>query len=176
MLSKYKIVTLLLCEFCMRATYFLILPILPFVVRDAGLKEEFVGYVFAFFGIGSTVGSLAGGKVLEYVGRKSLLLTSFVVFALLYIPVGAIELMEDKDQVAFTLLAGRLVQGFCGGCAYTALCATFMQEAKDDEQRQNLYTLRHLVDSLGLVFGPIIGAFIYSATTSLFSQALGILR
>jgi len=119
MISKYKLTLLLLCEFCLRASYFVILPILPFVIHDAGLKEEFAGYVFAAFGVGQMLGSLVAGKAMPYTGRKCMLLTSFIFFALLYLPVGAVELIKDKKRVGVTLLAARFVQGFFGGSALT---------------------------------------------------------
>jgi len=120
MISKFKITILLLCEFCLRASYFIILPILPFVVRNAGLTEEFSGYVFGAYGVGNMLGSLVAGKAMQYAGRKCLLLTSFIFFALIYLPVGTVELLQETNQVGFTLLAGRLVQGFFCGTAYTA--------------------------------------------------------
>ena len=161
MISKCKLTLLLLCEFVLRAAYFVILPILPFVIRDAGLKEEFAGYVFGALGVGQMLGSLVSGKALQYTGRKCMLLTSFIFFALLYIPVGGVELIEDKEKVGVTLLAARLVQGFFVGSAYTTIEAMFIVGYPDDEERQNANLLRLVVDCLGCVFGPVIGALIY---------------
>ena len=172
MLKKSKLILLLSCQLCLRASYFIILPILPFVIRDAGLTEEFTGYVFGAFGIGPMLGSLVAGKAMSYFSRKCMLLTCFIGFALLYLPVGTVELIEDKNRVGYTLLAARLVQGFFAGAAFTTTVAMLLVDAEDDEERQNLNILRLVVDILGLLFGPIIGALIYSVTTSFLHQAL----
>ena len=48
----------------------------------------------------------------------------------------------------------------------------FLVACEEDEERQNINILRLVVDTLGLVFGPVIGALIYSITTSFMSQTL----
>jgi len=121
MISKCKLTLLCSCEFCLRAAYFVILPIMPFVIRDAGLKEEFSGYVFAAFGIGQMLGSLVSGKAMQYTGRKCMLLTSFIFFALMFLPVGAVELIKDTNQAGVILLVGRFVQGFFCSAALTTI-------------------------------------------------------
>jgi len=80
------------------------------------------------------LGSLVAGKAMCYFSRKCMLLTSFIVFALLYLPVGTAELIEDKNRVGLTLLAARFVQGLFGGVAFTTSSFMILFEAKDDQE------------------------------------------
>lgn len=57
----------------------IIIPALPFIIRDFGLGEHWVGITFATFSLGMFLGGIVFGRLSDIYGRKKILaITSFL--------------------------------------------------------------------------------------------------
>jgi len=63
-----KNVLLLLCYFTMRSAYLIILPMMPFIIVEKGLRPAFSGWFVAIYGLFYTIGGVVGGKLVLKIG------------------------------------------------------------------------------------------------------------
>ncbi len=77
--KKFSLPIILLTVLLDIVGFGIIIPSLPFIIRDFGLTENWVGIVFAIFSIGMFLGGIVFGRLSDIYGRKRLLaVTSFL--------------------------------------------------------------------------------------------------
>ena len=108
---------LLLCIFTIQASYLIILPMIPVVTLEKGIRQAFVGWFVSTYGVAFAIGGLVGGKLVIRYGQHRVLVASFFTFAITWLPIGALELMDDPTQIAVILLLLRGIQGLITGAA-----------------------------------------------------------
>jgi len=86
---------LLLCYFTLQASYLIILPIIPVVTVEKGIRQAFVDWFVSIYGVAFAIGGLVGGKLVIRFGQHRVLVASFFTFAIMWLHIGAIELMDD---------------------------------------------------------------------------------
>ncbi len=142
----------------------LLIPVLPFVVRDLGYSDFvfsllIAAYPAAQFFAAPILGSLADNR-----GRRPVLvvsqagtLASWVLFAVAYFttssPVTALALIA----------ASRVVDGLTGGNASVA--AAYLADVVAEEERTRVFSVQGAITGVALLIGPAMGSF--SAATSL---------
>ncbi len=142
----------------------LLIPVLPFVVRDLGYSDFvfsllIAAYPAAQFFAAPILGSLADNR-----GRRPILLVSqagtlasWVLFAVAYFTTGT-------PTLALVLIAAsRLVDGLTGGNASVA--AAYLADVVDEEARTRVFSMQGAITGAALLIGPAMGSF--SAASSL---------
>ena len=127
-----KKLILLLCYFTIRLSYLIILPMMPFVIVEKGLRPSFSGWFVGIYGIFTTVGGVVGGKLVVTYGQHRVLVASFCTFAFMFLPIGAIDVMDSSSKIGVILLASRAIQGFTAGAAKVAAEVMLLATAQDD--------------------------------------------
>ncbi len=140
----------------------LLIPVLPFVVRDLG-RSDFVfalliaAYPAAQFFAAPLLGSIADNR-----GRKPVLIASQAGTLLSWILFGAAWFV-DGDTALLFIAVSRIVDGLTGGNASVA--AAYLADVTTAEERTRVFSLQGAVAGVALIIGPALGAF--SAATSI---------
>lgn len=128
----------------------IIIPSLPFIIRDFGLTENWVGIVFAIFSIGTFIGGIIFGRLSDIYGRKYILaitsalnMCGYILFAL--------------SWNIWVFMLGRFLSGL-GGAGMAVGQAYISDISTATDRMKNLgYTGAML--GLGFAIGPVLGGF-----------------
>lgn len=140
----------------------LLIPVLPFVVRDLG-RSDFVfalliaAYPAAQFFAAPLLGSIADNR-----GRRPVLIASQAGTLVAWILFGTAWFV-DGDAALALIAVSRIVDGLTGGNASVA--AAYLADVTTADERTNVFSVQGAVAGVALIIGPALGAF--SAATSL---------
>ena len=140
----------------------LLIPVLPFVVRDLGQSDFVFALLIAAYPAAQFFAAPILGSVADHAGRRPVLLVSqagtlfsWVLFAIAYF-VG--------DGAALALIAAsRIVDGLTGGNASVA--AAYLADVTTDDERTRVFSFQGAIAGVALLIGPALGSF--SAATSI---------
>ncbi|MCM3570279.1 MFS transporter [Neobacillus mesonae] len=138
--------------FLMLTFYLLMVTISAYSAEKFASNESAAGLASSIFVIGALVGRLFGGKYLEIIGRKKLLLAGMVLIiisSILYFLTGSYSI----------LIAVRLLHGFAFGVAGTAT-GTIVAQAIPHTRRGEGIGYFALSMTIATAIGPFIGIFI----------------
>lgn len=134
----------------------LLIPVLPFVVRDLG-QSDFVfalliaAYPFAQFFAAPVLGNMA-----DHFGRRPVLLVSqagtlasWVVFGLAYAVDGGLALG--------LIAVSRLIDGLTGG--NQSVAAAYLADVTTDAERSKIFSQQGAIAGVALIIGPALGSF-----------------
>ncbi|MDH3683094.1 MAG: MFS transporter [Acidimicrobiia bacterium] len=148
----------------------LLIPVLPFVVRDLGQADVvfallIAAYPAAQFFAAPVLGSLADSR-----GRRPVLLlsqagtlVSWLVFAAAYFVDGAVLVLG-------LIAVSRVVDGLTGGNASVA--AAYIVDVTTEEERTRTYAVQGAVVGLALLVGPALGALANTTSIGFLGPAL----
>ena len=142
----------------------LLIPVLPFVVRDLGLSDFVFALLIAAYPAAQFFAAPILGGLADYRGRRPILLVSqagtllsWVLFAIAYF-------VTDSPGLAIAIIAAsRVVDGLTGGNASVA--AAYLADTVDEQARTKVFSLQGAIAGVALLIGPAMGSF--SAATSL---------
>jgi len=108
---------------------------MPFVIVEKGLRPSFSGWFVGIFGLCFTVGGVVGGKLVVVHGRHRVLVAGSTTIAFMFLPIGAIDVMDSASQIAVILLVARAIQGLTAGAAKVAAEVMLLALTQDDKAR-----------------------------------------
>lgn len=138
--------------FLMLTFYLLMVTISVFAVNEFNATQSQAGLASSIFVIGALVGRIIGGKYIDRLGRKKLLLAGLlimVISAALYFGVHSFGM----------LIANRLLHGFSFGLAGTVLGTVVAQVIPKTRSGEGIGYFA-LSMTLATAIGPFIGMFI----------------
>ncbi|MDR7236511.1 MFS transporter [Neobacillus drentensis] len=138
--------------FLMLTFYLLMVTISVFAVNKFGATESQAGLASSIFVIGALVGRIIGGKYLDRLGRKKLLITGIIIMvisAIFYFGVDSFGM----------LIANRLLHGFAFGLAGTVLGTVVAQVIPKGRGGEGIGYFA-LSMTLATAIGPFIGILI----------------
>ena len=138
--------------FLMLTFYLLMVTISVFAVNKFHSTESQAGLASSIFVIGALVGRIIGGKYIESIGRKKLLLIGIIIMVIssvLYFGVNSFGM----------LIANRLLHGFAFGLAGTVLGTIVAQVIPKSRSGEGIGYFA-LSMTLATAIGPFIGIFI----------------
>ena len=138
--------------FLMLTFYLLMVTISVFAVNEFNATESQAGLASSIFVIGALVGRVIGGKYIDQIGRKKLLLTGLIIMvisAIFYFGVNSFGM----------LIANRLLHGFAFGLAGTVLGTVVAQVIPKARSGEGIGYFA-LSMTLATAIGPFIGIYI----------------
>ncbi|WP_338450138.1 MFS transporter [Niallia oryzisoli] len=138
--------------FLMLTFYLLMVTISVFAVNEFHSSESQAGLASSIFVIGALVGRIIGGKYLDRLGRKKLLITGLVIMVISAI------LYFFLDSFGM-LIGNRLLHGFAFGLAGTVLGTVVAQVIPKARSGEGIGYFA-LSMTLATAIGPFIGMFI----------------
>lgn len=127
-----------------------VIPFMALFAAEKGLSTPLVGAVATAFGVGCLVASLAGGALVDVVGRRPVILWSQVLTA------GATMLLAVTDQPAMFATAMFAV-GFFGNAARPAMAAVVV-DVVPAERLVQAYGALHWAYNIGFSVTPLLAA------------------
>ncbi|KAI8333582.1 hypothetical protein BC941DRAFT_473329 [Chlamydoabsidia padenii] len=118
-----------------------IVAAMPYFVEEIG-KSNHLRWYSASMLLGAFVGSMAGGKLADQIGRKALMTTSSVLFL-----VGSI--FQTGGNNSALILCGRALTGVCVGI-YSMLVPLYQSEIAPKQLRGRLITIYQYAITLGI--------------------------
>lgn len=161
-----KLIPILLLSFVNTLGFSVLIPVLPFLVKQYGGGPILYGLLLSLFSIFQFVGSPLLGALSDTHGRKSILLIShggtFIGWLLF---VGALYLPDIQVwMVALPLLGvgvARAVDGITGG--NISVASAYVSDIVTPQDRAKSFGLIGATFGFGMLIGPVMGALI-SAT------------
>ncbi len=141
----------------------LIIPVLPVLASQFEIGNFSLGILMASFSLSQFIASPILGSLSDKFGRKPILILSKLGTVLSYI-----ILAFSNSYVLF--LCSRLLDGFTGG--NIAVARAYIADVTDHKTRSRGMAVIGISFGFGFIFGPILGALLYSGMNGQFITAL----
>ncbi len=129
----------------------LLLPILPYIVRQYNLNALAVGLLSATYSAAAFLAAPALGKISDRLGRRPVLLFSVLGSAVGYVIFGF-------GGALWILFLSRLIDGFTSGNIATAMA--YIADSTQPKERAKYFAFGGIAFGLGFIFGPIIAGML----------------
>ncbi|MEM7127693.1 MAG: MFS transporter [Chloroflexota bacterium] len=148
----------------------LLIPVLPFIIRDLGYSDAIFGMLLAVYPICQFFGAPILGSLSDYYGRKPILLLSqagtllsWVIFAASYFATGA---LWPLLIIAFS----RVADGITGG--NQSVANAYLADVTTDEERTKVFGILGASMAVALMIGPALGSFASAGSIGYLGAAL----
>ena len=135
----------------------LLIPVLPFIVRDLGYSAAVFGLLMAVYPLSQFFAAPLLGSLSDYYGRKPILvisqagtLLSWFIFAAAYFAPGSVWPLLI---IAFS----RVVDGVTGG--NQSVANAYLADVTSEEERTKVFGVLGAAMAVALMIGPAIGSF-----------------
>jgi DHA1 family tetracycline resistance protein-like MFS transporter len=132
----------------------MLLPLLPFFVKNFGATDIVVGWVAATYSISQLFAGPLWGNVSDRIGRKAVLIVSQVGATIGWTMLGF------APSIVWVFIA-RAVEGFSGG--NIGVTQAYIGDLVEPSQRGRAFALLGAAFSAGFVFGPALAAWLSTA-------------
>ncbi len=148
----------------------LLIPVLPFIVRDLGQTDLvfallIAAYPAAQFFAAPVLGSLADSR-----GRRPVLLLSQAGTLASWLVFAAAYFVDGPGLVLGLIAVSRVVDGLTGGNASVA--AAYIVDVTTEEERTRTYAVQGAVVGVALLVGPALGALANTTSIGFLGPAL----
>src|SRR5205807_5346160 len=163
-----KLFTLMITAFVDMVGLLMIIPLLPFYVKElGGSGVDFLGvhigigtisgFIVTAFTVAQLISAPLWGKFSDRVGRRPTLLIALAASGIAYLIFGFAHSL-------LLLFIARLVQGAGGGTV--GVIQAYVADSTEPEERTRALGWLSATTNLGVVIGPVIGAFAVTLGTS----------
>ncbi len=136
-------------------------PFLALILTDrAGLSPDQAGLYVTLSSVVALGGILLGGKLVDAVGRKSVLLVFSGLAVAAYV---ACAFALGNTPLLFGLL---MAFTLCNAIAQPVL-NTILMDVTPPEQRQRAFSLQYVMLNAGFAVGPLLASFLYNGSLAL---------
>jgi DHA1 family tetracycline resistance protein-like MFS transporter len=172
-LKNFKILPAYLLTFVNVLGFSIMIPVLPFIVREANAPDYIYGLLLSTYSFFQFIGSPYLGKLSDSKGRKPILLISQLgtflswgIFAVAYfIPYNALDestftFMGKLFYLCLPLLIiafARIADGLTGG--NISVANAYVSDITTPKQKKTIFGALGGIAGIGFVIGPAIGGF-----------------
>ena len=172
-MKNFKILPAYLLTFVNVLGFSIMIPVLPFIVREANAPDYIYGLLLSTYSFFQFIGSPYLGKLSDSKGRKPILLISQLgtflswgIFAVAYfIPYNALDgstftFMGKLFYLCLPLLIiafARITDGLTGG--NISVANAYVSDITTPEQKKTIFGALGGIAGIGFVIGPAIGGF-----------------
>lgn len=129
-------------------------PLLALILTDKiGMSKSLAGEFITLLFIFSAPGMLIGGKLVDKIGRKKVIIIFQGLAALIFVICG---FLKPDIRLAYTLMLAPILAAFCMP-AHDAMIA----DITTPKNRKEAYSLLYMGHNLGFAIGPILGGLLY---------------
>ena len=147
----------------------LLIPVLPFVVRDLGQSDFVFALLIAAYPAAQFFAAPVLGSLADYWGRKPVLIVSQAGTVLSWLLFMVAYWVDDGLALAFIAIS-RIVDGLTGGNASVA--AAYLADVTTEEERTGVFSIQGAITGVALIVGPALGAFTAATSIGFLGPAL----
>ena len=116
-----------------------------------------IGVIFSIYSLGGMIASPIVGQYIDKTGPKYFITRGLIILGLSLVFFGLLDFLESSNTIAALATILRFIQGISAGCVSTS-CYSI---ATNDYPGSSAKIIGNLEASfgLGLIIGPVIGAF-----------------
>lgn len=159
---KKEIYPILLLTFVNALGFSVILPILPFIIKQYNETPLMYGFLVSAYAIFQFVGAPILGSLSDKYGRRPVLIISqagtmlsWVIFAFSYF-VPDISVIGVSLPILIIAL-GRIVDGLTGG--NVSVANAYIADKTDVSERTKIYGISGAIFGLAFIVGPMLGGY-----------------
>ena len=141
----------------------LLLPVLPFVIREYGQSDAVYGLLLSLYAIFVFVGSPILGNLSDKYGRKRILIISQAGTLASWVVFGLAWFMDGSTWPILIIALSRITDGITGG--NVSVANAYLSDITTPEERTEAFTYLVVASGIALLIGPSIGGF--SSATSI---------
>ena len=141
----------------------LLIPVLPFVVRDLGYSDVVYSLLIAAYPAAQFFAAPMLGGYADYRGRRPVLLISQFGTLLSWVLFGAAYFIDGAGLALAVIAASRVVDGLTGG--NQSVAAAYLADVVEGDQRTRVFSLQGAIAGMALLVGPSLGS--YSGASSI---------
>nr|WP_269799737.1 MFS transporter [Lysinibacillus xylanilyticus] len=145
----------------------LVIPVLPTIMNELKISGSVVGYMVAAFAITQLIVSPIAGKMVDSIGRKTMIVAGLFIF-------GFSELLFGLGRTVEILFISRMLGGVSAAFIMPAVTA-YIADITTLSQRSKALGYMSAAISTGFIIGPGIGGFLAEFGTRIPFYAAGIL-
>lgn len=137
-------------------------PFYPLKAREKGVQVIWIGFVLGFFAVLQIISSALIGRYMHVLkgGRHILIMIGSILLILQITIMGLIDYIKDGDYFLYASFFAQGLGGLGGGANLTASMAILA--GFDGLEREKYIGWIEAANGIGLLFGPLIGAFLFS--------------
>ena len=139
-------------------TYTLISPFYPGIARSKGVPIWLIGVIFSVNPLSSLLTSIFLGKYMVKIGRKLVVVASYIFVAVSMIFLAPIEDVELVPMIVLSLIS-RVLGGMGQGCILTSITTIFISDFPD--RIQTMIGRMEASIGVGLIMGPLLGTGLF---------------
>ena len=143
----------------LRTTVTLVAPILPIQLKEIDFDQVLLGYIFTAYALASAVTTLIWGAIIQFTGRKSILIISVFGMGVCSILFSFIALMNNRNLIISVCFIIRIIEGISSGFIYCAVDSVIVIIFKERQVEYISYITT--AEAVTVMIGPAIGSFLY---------------
>jgi len=171
--SRRALLTVFIIVFIDLLGFGIVIPILPFYVRDLGGSDVVYGLLAASYSLMQFLSAPVLGGISDSRGRRPVLMVTLLGNAVAWTVFGLggeAELLFGTAGALGTLFAARMLAGAMGGNLATA--QAYIADVTPVERRAGALGLIGAAFGLGFVFGPALGSVLASDSAVRLAQGI----
>ena len=134
----------------------LLIPVLPFIIRDLGYNDAIFGLLLAVYPTFQFFGAPILGTLSDHYGRKPILLISQAGTLLSWVIFGAAYFANGSLWPLLIIAFSRVVDGITGG--NQSVANAYLADVTTDEERTKVFGVLGASMAVALMIGPAIGS------------------
>jgi MFS family permease len=138
--------------------YTIIAPFYPKVAQSKDIPVWMIGVIFALYPFFKLLATPFVGKYMQRIGRKKIVMASFVLVSLSLFVLSPIEYVDRTTVIILSILS-RMFGGLGACCMFTSFTTIFISDYPD--KMQLMIGRMEAAVGVGLMMGPILGTALY---------------
>lgn len=148
----------------------LLIPVLPFIVRDVGQSDLVFALLIAAYPACQFFAAPIMGSWADRKGRRPVLLASQAGTLVSWIVFAAAYFVDGAGPVIGLIAASRIIDGLTGG--NQSVAAAYIVDVTEEEERTRVYGIQGSVAGLALLVGPALGSVTAASSIGFLAPAL----
>ncbi len=158
-----RIIPVMMLMFVNTLGFTLLLPVLPFIIRDYGQSDAMYGFLLSLYAMFVFVGSPILGNLSDKYGRKPILIISQAGTLVSWVIFGLAWFMDGSTWPILIIALSRITDGITGG--NVSVANAYLSDITTPQERTQAFTYLVVASGTALLIGPSIGGF--SGATSI---------
>lgn len=148
----------------------ILIPVLPFVVRDLGQSDVVYALLIAAYPAAQFFAAPVLGSLADHFGRRPVLIASQAGTLASWMLFGAAWFFDSSAVVLALIAASRIVDGLTGGNASVA--AAYLADVTVEDERSRVFGAQGAITGAALLLGPVIGSLSAASSIGFLGSAL----